>query len=129
MNKDNKVYTVTEDTVPQIDAATIARTINLFLSLASMVIVMAGGKALNIDPDSITTLVVTGWAVISSVIAWWKDNPFTPSARLSNQVKNDLRDGAVVTVQQGDNLTVMDSAGEVNIEGVEVENTGNTQDA
>lgn len=64
-----------------ITAGTLARTIILALALINQVLVSFFGiRAIPIEDESINMIVSTTWTVVSSVVAWWKNNSFTKKA-------------------------------------------------
>lgn len=71
-----------KQTVPAVDAGTIARTIILILGLVNQVLVMFGVQTIPVADELINQLVAVLWSVVASVWAWWKDNSFTVRARL-----------------------------------------------
>lgn len=64
----------------KVTAGTIARTINLSLALINQILTVAGYPVLPFQDEEITLLVSTVWTVVSSGIAWWKNNSFTKAA-------------------------------------------------
>ena len=68
------------NTKPQITSGTIARTVILILALVNQVLTATGHSIINISDENINTLISTGFTIISAIIAWWKNNSFTPSA-------------------------------------------------
>lgn len=71
-----------KQTVPCVDAGTIARTIILLLGLVNQVLVMFGVQTIPVADELINQLVALALSVGASVWAWWKDNSFTVRARL-----------------------------------------------
>ena len=70
----------------QIKASTIARTVVLFLALANQVMVAFGWSPIEIDEDSVYTLVSTVVTIVTAVWAWWKNNSFTQAALKADEV-------------------------------------------
>lgn len=64
----------------KVTSGTIARTAVLVLALVNQVLVMLGVQALPIADEDINMLVSTAWTVVSSLVAWWKNNSFTEAA-------------------------------------------------
>lgn len=64
----------------QITAGTIARTICLGLALLNQCLSLAGVSIIPIEDETVNTLVTTMATVLTSVVAWWKNNSFTQSA-------------------------------------------------
>ena len=64
----------------QVKSDTIARTVCLGLALINQILAILGKDVLPFGEDDvyqICTLVVT---IVTSGIAWWKNNSFTPAA-------------------------------------------------
>lgn len=68
------------NTKPKITSGTIARTVILILALVNQVLTATGHNIINISDENINMLISTGFTVVSAIIAWWKNNSFTPSA-------------------------------------------------
>lgn len=71
---------ITENNKLQITSGTIARTIILALALVNQILTATGHNIINISDENINTLISTGFTIVSAIIAWWKNNSFTPSA-------------------------------------------------
>lgn len=63
-----------------IKADTIARTIVLALALANQVLAFAGKDALPFTEDTIYQVCSLIATIVTSGIAWWKNNSFTKAA-------------------------------------------------
>ncbi len=75
----------------KVTKGTIIRTICLIVALLNMILQMFGKSPLPIENETISE-VVSGLAVIiTSIIAWWKNNSFTPEALKADDVKNELK--------------------------------------
>lgn len=74
-----------------ITAGTIARTIILALALINQVLSVTGHPVLPIEDAQIETLVTTGWTVVAALIAWWKNNSFTPAAKVGDEVMKQVK--------------------------------------
>lgn len=74
-----------------ITAGTIARTICLALALTNQVLSATGHAVLPIEDAQVETLVTTVLTVAASVAAWWKNNSFTPAARIGDEHMNAAR--------------------------------------
>jgi len=75
----------------KITSGTIARTIILALALINQVLVMFGKSPLNIADDDIATVVSLIFTIVSTVIAWWKNNSFTKAAIEADLYKDELK--------------------------------------
>lgn len=74
-----------------ITAGTLARTIILALALINQVLSVTGHPVLPIEDAQIETLVTTGWTVVAALIAWWKNNSFTPAAKAGDEVMKQVK--------------------------------------
>lgn len=74
-----------------ITPGTIARTICLVLALFNQAMVMIGKPILPIDDATINETVAFIFTIVTSVIAWWKNNSFTKAALSADMVMRDLR--------------------------------------
>lgn len=72
----------------KITAGTIARTIVLLLALANQVLSAFGIQAIPIEDEQVNLIVSTLWTVVSAVVAWWKNNSFTPAAIRADSLRN-----------------------------------------
>ena len=67
-----------------VSIGTIARTACLALALTNQILSAAGKPVLPIQDDQLESLVTTGLTVAASLAAWWKNNSFTPAAKLGD---------------------------------------------
>ena len=71
-----------------VSAGTIARTICLGLALTNQILSATGHPVLPIEDAQVETLVTTGLTVVTSLVAWWKNNSFTkPAIKADNNLK------------------------------------------
>ena len=77
----------------RISAGTVARTVILALALLNQVLTVAGHSPIPIEDETINTMVSTGWTVIASLFAWWKNNSFTQAALAGDAVKDKIKKG------------------------------------
>ena len=68
-----------------ITAGTIARTACLALALTNQLLSATGHPVLPIEDAQLESLITTGLTVAASIAAWWKNNSFTPAARIGDQ--------------------------------------------
>ena len=68
------------DTHCKISAATLARTAALALALTNQVLSALGKPMLPIESQTVEQLVTAGITTVAALIAWWKNNSFTPEA-------------------------------------------------
>lgn len=68
-----------------VSIGTIARTACLALALTNQVLTCFGVQVLPISDDDLNNLVTTGLTVATSLVAWWKNNSFTPAAMIGDE--------------------------------------------
>ena len=59
----------------KISVGTIVRTVCLALALINQVLVMTGHSVLPIADEQVEELFTLGATLITSLVAWWKNNP------------------------------------------------------
>lgn len=74
-----------------ISTGTITRTICLLLALINQVLVVLDVSPLPIADESINLLISTLATIITSIIAWWKNNSFTQAAIEADKKKDELK--------------------------------------
>ena len=77
----------------KISAATVARTACLLLALTNQVLSACGKPVLPIESETVEQLVSAGITTIAALVAWWKNNSFTPNAIKADQYMKDLNRG------------------------------------
>lgn len=78
----------------KISVATMARTACLLLALTNQVLSACGKPMLPIESDTVEQLVTAGITTVTALVAWWKNNSFSPNALRADQYLNDLNKGA-----------------------------------
>ncbi|EDS73522.1 SPP1 phage holin family protein [Anaerofustis stercorihominis] len=78
-----------------ITADTIARMIFLLVSMINGAAAMFGFTKLDIDENTIYTVVTGVSVIVSAVIGFWKNNSFTSAAIEGDNLKNALKSGDV----------------------------------
>lgn len=73
-------------------APTLARTACLFLSIINLILVSTGHSVLPIENEDLETFVTAGFMIASSLVAWWKNNSFTPAAVAADEYKKTLEE-------------------------------------
>lgn len=63
-----------------ISAGTIARTLVLILAIINQILSACGKSPLPIESETLEQLVTAGFTIVAALIAWWKNNSFTPNA-------------------------------------------------
>ena len=75
-----------------IKADTIARTIVLALALINQVLAIVGKDALPFTEDNVYQICTLIATLITSGIAWWKNNSFTQPAIEADELKKKLKE-------------------------------------
>ena len=73
-----------------VSSGTIARTLFLFLSLVNSALGMFGFTSLDIDENTIYTVVTGVTTIVSAVLAFWKNNSFTKEAIEADKYRENL---------------------------------------
>ena len=76
---------------PTVTAGTIARTACLLLALANQVLSALGKPVLPIESATVEQLVTAGITTVTALVAWWKNNPFTPAALEADKTFDRLK--------------------------------------
>ena len=63
-----------------ISAGTVARTLVLILAIINQILSACGKSPLPIESETLEQLVTAGFTIVAALIAWWKNNSFTPNA-------------------------------------------------
>lgn len=105
-----------------ITSGTIARTIILALALVNQLLSVTGHAVLPIEDAQVETLVSTLWTVVAAVVAWWKNQSFTPEAIEADAIMKDLKAGVSLEDNKGTIEMPSENKGEVldNVEAKEV---------
>lgn len=80
-----------------ISSGTIARTLFLLVSLINGTAGIFGFTSLDIDENTIYTVVTGISTIVSAVIAFWKNNSFTKAAIEADNLKDALKCGDGIT--------------------------------
>ena len=76
-----------------ITAGTIARTAVLLLALTNQMLSAMGKSPLPIESTTVEQLVTAGITTIAALVAWWKNNSFTPEAIEADDYFYKLKSG------------------------------------
>ena len=76
---------------PTVTAGTIARTACLLLALANQVLSALGKPVLPIESATVEQLVTAGITTVTALMAWWKNNSFTPAALEADKTFDRLK--------------------------------------
>ena len=79
------------DTHCKISAATLARTAALALALTNQVLSACGKPMLPIESATVEQLVTAGITTVTALVAWWKNNSFTPAALEADKTYDRLK--------------------------------------
>ena len=79
------------DTHCKISAATLARTAALALALTNQVLSACGKPMLPIESATVEQLVTAGITPVTALVAWWKNNSFTPAALEADKTYDRLK--------------------------------------
>lgn len=64
----------------KVTAGTIARTIILALALLNSILTSFGYDVIKIPDETINAVVDGVFLIVAAVLAWWRNNSFTPTA-------------------------------------------------
>lgn len=76
---------------PTVTAGTIARTACLLLALANQVLSALGKPVLPIESATVEQLVTAGITTVTALVAWWKNNSFTPEAIKADETMERMK--------------------------------------
>ena len=74
-----------------ISASTLARTAALALALTNQVLSALGKPVLPIESQTVEQLVTAGITTVAALVAWWKNNSFTPAALEADKTFDRLK--------------------------------------
>lgn len=80
-----------KDKLKSVDNGTWVRTVVLIFALVNQALVISGRDILPFSEESVgefVALVITG---VASLVAWWKNNSFTPEAKQADEYLDELR--------------------------------------
>ena len=69
-----------------IQTGTIVRTALLALALLNQILVYTGHSVLPITDATLELIITNGFTLVTSLVAWWKNNSFTKKAIAADQV-------------------------------------------
>lgn len=72
--------------------ATIARTVCFFLALINQILVSTGHSVIPISNDQVVTYVTLTFTIVTSLVAWWKNNSFTKRAVAADDYMKSLKE-------------------------------------
>ena len=74
-----------------IKPGTIARTVMLFIALFNMILSCFGYQIIDVDDETVNNLITASFTIVSSIVCWWKNNSFTESAIIADEILNDMK--------------------------------------
>lgn len=74
-----------------IKPGTIARTIMLFVALFNMILSCFGYQIIDVDDETVNNLITSLFTIVSSIICWWKNNSFTESAIIADEILYEMK--------------------------------------
>lgn len=77
---------------------TIIRTVCLVLALINQGLTMAGHNLLPITDEQVAEGLTLFFTILTSLLAWWKNNSFTKAAIQADNVMQAIKDGKTVEV-------------------------------
>ena len=86
-----KAHTYNAPTAPTVTAGTLARTACLLLALTNQVLSALGKPVLPIESATVEQLVTAGITTVTALVAWWKNNSFTPAALEADKTFDRLK--------------------------------------
>ena len=86
-----KAHTYNAPTAPTVTAGTIARTACLLLALTNQVLSALGKPVLPLESATVEQLVTAGITTVTALVAWWKNNSFTPAALEADKTFDRLK--------------------------------------
>ena len=76
-----------------ISSGTIARTIILALALINQLLTVMGLSPIPIEDESITEVISLVVTIAASLVAWWKNQSFSPEAIEADKYMRKLKSG------------------------------------
>lgn len=70
----------------KISTDTIIRTVLLVLALINQCLTVAGKSVIPIDDETVTNAITLAFTIITSLVAWWKNNSFTQAALIADEL-------------------------------------------
>ena len=75
----------------KISKGTIIRTTILIIALINQILSASGHSVLPIEDKQVEEFISVGFTIVTSLIAWWKNNSFTQNAIEADKFLSDLR--------------------------------------
>lgn len=71
---------------------TLIRTIILIYALVNQILTFSGHSILPIGEAQLTEFISITFTIVTALVAWWKNNSFTPEAIEADKYLNQLRE-------------------------------------
>lgn len=75
----------------KVTKGTIIRTACLILAIINNLLAIFGKSPLPINDEVLANVISFGFTTVASLVAWWKNNSFTPNALKADAYLEDLR--------------------------------------
>lgn len=75
----------------KISTGTIVRTVCLILALVNQILSATGHAVLPIEDTQVEALITTVITVVTSLVAWYKNNSITPEAQQADEYMHELK--------------------------------------
>lgn len=75
----------------EVKTGTIVRTATLFFALANQILVTAGKPVIPIKDEELQNFASLLILIVSSLVAWWKNNSFTNKAIKADDYLEELK--------------------------------------
>ena len=73
---------------------TLIRTVILLVALVNQILTITGHSIIPVGEDQLTELISVAFTVVTALIAWWKNNSFSPEAIEADEYLAKLREGS-----------------------------------
>lgn len=84
--------------ISKISKGTIIRTIMMLIAVVNTICSSAGLTTLDIDENTLYTVLTGAWDVVTLVLVWWKDNSFTKRAKTLESIKKAIKEDGLEMV-------------------------------
>lgn len=75
----------------KISAGTIIRTICLILALVNLTLETFGKNVIPISDEQVSELVTLIFTIVTSLVAFWKNNSFTKEAIIADDIMHEMK--------------------------------------
>jgi SPP1 family holin len=74
-----------------VTAGTIIRTVLMLLGLINAILVMTGHSIINIEDGTVENLINAVFSIVTTLMAWWKNNSFTRAAIEADKFMKEMK--------------------------------------